>query len=87
VEEVHVKRVLELPEGWIHEPSWRGKCDCEVVIAPGIGYVTIDFHKRNFALGCYTHVPYPPHGKVLTGRGWAQKLVAAAVKALRGCER
>jgi hypothetical protein len=45
--------------------------------------VTIDFTRRNFAIGSSAYVPWVSETKRLKGRGWLQKLVADAVATLR----
>ena len=66
----------ELPEG-MHWESYLGFWTA--VDDVNGGAVTIDFTRRNFALG-WTSV-YKPMGD-FGGRGWRQKLVDAAVAAL-----
>ena len=67
----------ELPSGM----KWENWSDFWVAADPiNGGGVTIDFTRRNFALG-WTSI-YKPKGD-FSGRGWKEALVAAAVAALR----
>lgn len=66
---------LKLPEGWTSE-----RYNIGTVIRGPSGYVTVNFDRRMFALG--HRMPGFDHDKKYTGRGWSEKLVAAAVVAL-----
>lgn len=77
---------LTFPAGW-EVNATESKRDC--IVLRGIegtasGFVTVDFEQRAFRLGWDTsfsrsHGP----GKRPEGLGWKQKLVDAAVKALK----
>ena len=68
----------KLPDGMY----WEKWADCWTAVDDMHGgAVTISFDRRNFGPGWLE--PYKKTGD-FSGRGWKEKLVAAAVAALRG---
>lgn len=67
-----------LPEGWVGELSTTYGL---ILSRPQGGCATVDFEKRDFALGITVvrrKIGVPPY----SGKGWRDRLVAAAVAAL-----
>lgn len=91
VHEAAFTRGFPIPEGWTFR-SMDGRRDTEILSAPDVGSVTIDFQLRGFRAGITAIGRFVgekpsksgPRRKQYSGRGWKQALVADAVTWLRG---
>lgn len=69
---------LTLPSGWEKDDLlFHG---CTVLKRPQSGYVTIDWGIRKFCLGISR--PRGFRGDEYSGRGWKERLLADAIRAL-----
>lgn len=56
------------------------------ITGPNLGWVTVDFGTRSFALGA-KDCALPVRGRAYKGQGWWQRLVNDAVRVLRQTEK
>lgn len=73
-----------LPAGWTAEPYAASTPHLMIISTPGGASVTIDSAGRTFGLG--VDVPRRNANDRYTGRGWFNRLVDDAVKALQDVE-
>ena len=77
------KKMPCVPDGW--EVTTHG--DQYLIIRGPAGFVTVSLVARVFRLGhTATHGPAHPRSRPAFGRGWMQKVVDDAVRALKGLE-
>jgi hypothetical protein len=71
-----------IPHGW--RVSWAYSSSKRLIIEHAFGAVTVDIDRRGFALGIVAMVPR--YSTRYAGRGWRDRLVDDAVKALQAAE-
>ena len=79
----HVQQLI--PPGYTAEN--RGSDHVIVIHCSTIGGVTIDFQRRAYALGYGFSAARAVNATKYTGRGWSQRVVRDAVRALEACRR
>jgi len=82
---VAAKETFSIPEGWTLDHVTVTRGEEAILTAPGVGYVTIVWHRRGFRPGISTIGKLIGKGP-FRGRGWKQRLVNEAVAWLKEIE-